>query len=93
MLLNIYFTFNTPVSEDIFVTRQTKNSPVKEKKRWLIKSSCLWSFNSLILICKLGSKQRLLEKKTTVNSNMNEVYVLTIKAGIHMRTKPCVNLY
>ena len=27
----IYFTLNTPVSEDIFVTRQTKNSPVKEK--------------------------------------------------------------
>ena len=53
----------------------------------------MWSFNSLILICKLGSKQRLLEKKATVKSNMNEVHVLTIKAGIHMRTKPCVNLY
>ena len=32
-------------------------------------------------------------QKTSANSNKNEVCVLTIKAGIHMRTKSCVNLW
>ena len=31
-------------------------------------------------------------QKNFANSNKNEVCVLTIKAGIHMRTKSCVNL-
>ena len=32
-------------------------------------------------------------QKNFANSNKNEVCVLTIKAGIHMRTKSCVNLW
>ena len=31
-------------------------------------------------------------QKTSAHSNKNEVCVLTIKAGIHMRMKSCVNL-
>ena len=34
ILFNLfYFTLNTPESEDIFVTRQTKNSPVYSIKK------------------------------------------------------------